>query len=393
MHNNCDSAPSRWVGVGRSGNPDAEAAACACLAGALAGRTDAQLLVVFASDTYTLDTLIPALHRGSGATPLIGCSTSGEIAASGPGDSSVVLIAFGGDFSVATACAEDASDDLRVAGADAAQAIHRIDERDHTVMMLLTDALAGDQQDIVRGAYGELGAAVPIVGGCAGDDLKMTRTYQFHGSRVVTNAVVSAAISSDGPFGIGVRHGWTTVGDSMLVTRSDRNIVYEIDGRPAMDVYFERLSPPAEAATDPFVFTRFTLEHPLGIARRAGEPIVRFITELDADNGALVCMATVPEGAYVWTLSGDERSVLDATDAACAEALAPLTDEPLAMIAFDCIARRSVLGEVGIRCEIDRIADQASGAAVAGFYTYGEIARTHGVNGFHNETLVVLAVG
>jgi hypothetical protein len=62
------------------------------------------------------------------------------------------------------------------------------------------------------------------------------------------------------------------------------------------------------------------------------------------------------------------------------------------MIAFDCIARRSVLGDAGIRAESDRIADIAAGAPVAGFYAYGEIARTRGLRGFHNQTLVVLSV-
>jgi hypothetical protein len=62
------------------------------------------------------------------------------------------------------------------------------------------------------------------------------------------------------------------------------------------------------------------------------------------------------------------------------------------MIAFDCVARRDVLGDLGIRAEIERLAVGASGAPVAGFYTYGEIARTRGPHGFHNQTLVVLSV-
>jgi hypothetical protein len=51
-----------------------------------------------------------------------------------------------------------------------------------------------------------------------------------------------------------------------------------------------------------------------------------------------------------------------------------------------------VLGDQGIKAEIDRVAAFANGAPVAGFYTYGEIARTQGMSGFHNQTLVVLAV-
>jgi hypothetical protein len=92
-------------------------------------------------------------------------------------------------------------------------------------------------------------------------------------------------------------------------------------------------------------------------------------------------------------MEGDEQSVLQATDDACAEALGNLGGQkPLGMIAFDCIARRGVLGDPGIAREVERVAEHAEGAPVAGFYTYGEIARTHGISGFHNQTLVVLAV-
>ena len=62
------------------------------------------------------------------------------------------------------------------------------------------------------------------------------------------------------------------------------------------------------------------------------------------------------------------------------------------MLAFDCVARRGVLGEEGIKKEIQSLADAAGGAPLAGFYSYGEIARTHGMRGLHNYTLAILSV-
>ena len=62
------------------------------------------------------------------------------------------------------------------------------------------------------------------------------------------------------------------------------------------------------------------------------------------------------------------------------------------MLAFDCIGRRGVLGDEGIQAEVNRLAASGAGAPVAGFYTYGEIARTRGMRGFHNQTLVVLSI-
>ena len=124
-----------------------------------------------------------------------------------------------------------------------------------------------------------------------------------------------------------------------------------------------------------------------------GPDQVRFIGGGDFAERSLSCIAEVPQGALVWIMEGDAGSVLGATDAAAADSLAALDGRsPLGMLAFDCIARRGVLGDDGIQAEIDRLATLAEGAPVAGFYTYGEIARTRGLRGFHNQTLVVLSL-
>jgi hypothetical protein len=295
---------------------------------------------------------------------------------------------------VATSLATDASADLRAAGEHAAGCIDGVDGRKYRALILLTDGLAGNQQEIVRGAHSVLGAGVPLVGGCAGDDLKMSRTFQLAGDQVVTNAVVAAALGSDAPLGIGVRHGWRRVGDPVLVTRSAGNWVFELDEQPALDVYLNRLAAPEAVRVDPAAFTRFAATHPLGLGRRSGEDHVRFIGEANFEDRSLGCIAEIPPAATAWFMEGDAESVIAATDSACEDALAPLGDgSPLGLIAFDCIARRGVLGDDGIRDEIGRLATAAGGAPVAGFYTYGEIARTHGAGGFHNQTLVVLALG
>jgi hypothetical protein len=383
---------NRWFAIGRSGGQDARRAGDEAAARALE-RDNAKLLVVFCSDSYDLKDLLAGINDRSGGVPLIGCSTAGEISTGGPDDTSVVVSAFGGDFSVATAATTGASAHLYEAGAKAAACIEKSDDKPERILIMLTDGLAGDQQQIVRGAYSVVGAGVRLVGGCAGDDLKMKATFQLHGNDVLSDAVVAAAVSSDAPFGIGVRHGWRRVGDPMLITRSSNNRVHTIENRPALDVYLERLDAPDQVRSDPASFTRFAQTHPLGLKTRAGEERVRFIGDADFDDRSLGCIAEVPQGGLAWFMEGDDQSVLAATDAACVDALATLGDHaPLGVVAFDCIARRGILGDEGIQTEIARIASNAGGAPVAGFYTYGEIARTQGVSGFHNQTLVVLAV-
>jgi len=282
----------------------------------------------------------------------------------------------------------------REAGAEVAAALAQVAGAPHHLLMLLTDGLAGDQQEIVRGAYSVAGAGMPLVGGCAGDDLRMAATHQFFNGEVLRDAVVAVGIGSDAPLGIGVRHGWRRLGEPMLVTSSTGNRVHTLDDRPALDAYLKHLGASEPAHPDQEGLARLALTHPLGLSRPNGEDKVRFIRGGDFAQRSLSCIAEVPQGALVWIMEGDARSVLEATDAACGESLAALSGRsPLGMIAFDCIARRAVLGDGGTRSEIGRIAAMASGAPVAGFYTYGEIARTRGARGFHNQTLVVLSVG
>jgi hypothetical protein len=381
--------PPRWFAVGASGGLEPEAGIHA--AGEALVHDDAKLLVLFCSESLDLVRLLAQIRTRSGSVPLIGCTTAGEIAPRGPGDAGVVVAAFGGDgFAVGTAVAKRASGDLRGAGRCVARCLPSREDRPHRVLLMLADGLSGDQQEVVRGAYRVVGAGVPLVGGCAGDDLKMSRTCQLHDDHVFTDAVVAAGIASDAPFGIGVRHGWRRVGEPMLVTDSSGNRVYTLDDRPALDVYLSHLGVGEPTEED---FARLALTHPFGLSRPIGEEQVRFISGADFADRSLSCIAEVPRGGLVWIMEGDADSVLAATNAACRDSLAALGGRPpLGMLAFDCIARRGVLGDQGIQSEIGRLTTVGGGVPVAGFYTYGEIARTRGMRGFHNQTLVVLSV-
>jgi hypothetical protein len=307
------------------------------------------------------------------------------------------MMAVGGaGLAVATAASVIEHDDLRAAGERVAACLDELPSEEqlpHRVLLLLSDGLAGDQQEVVRGAYRVAGASVPLVGGCAGDGLRMQTTHQLFDGDVLHRAVVGAAIASEAPLGIGVRHGWRRVGEAMLITRSESCVVHTLNDEPALDVYLRLLDAPPEAHTDPAAFTQFALTHPLGLSRRSGEE-VRFVAEANFAERSIVCIAEVPQGGLTWFMEGDEASVLEATEGACIDALAGLDGSPpVGVVAFDCIARRGILGDAGIQHEVDVIAQLVDGAPVAGFYTYGEIARTHGVSGFHNQTLVVLTLG
>src|ERR1700682_1409874 len=120
-------SPDRWVGVGHSDHIDAFSAGVEAATLALAGA-DARLLIVFCADGYDLPELLRGINQTSGDVPLVGCSTAGEIATSGPGDSGVVVTALGGSgFSIATSSADAVSGRLREASGDVAGCLEQVE--------------------------------------------------------------------------------------------------------------------------------------------------------------------------------------------------------------------------------------------------------------------------
>jgi hypothetical protein len=381
-------AAARWLGVGHAADADPNAAAVHAVAGALAGGDDPRLLLAFAAAAYDLPALAAGLAAAAPGIPLVGCTTAGELAPTGSHDGSLVVAALGGSgFAVSTVAIPDAAEDLRAAGVEAAAALGDVADRPHRVLLLLSDGLAGGQQELVRGAYSIAGAGVPLIGACAGDGLRMRSTGQLHDGRALTGAVVAAAIGSDAPLGIGVRHGWRSVGEPLHVTRTDRAAIVTLDDRPALDVYLERLRAPEEAHRDRDAFARFAHGRPLGLRRKAGEEHVRLIIGADFDSRTLRTAAEVPQGGLAWMMAPEPGGVREAGPQACADAVSALDGAPpIGIVAFGAASRRSLPDEPAA------LRHHAAGAPVVGFYGYGEIARARGVSGFHNEALAVLAV-
>jgi hypothetical protein len=237
---------------------------------------------------------------------------------------------------------------------------------------------------------------VPLVGGCAGDDLTYTRTHQFHGDRagveIVTDAVVGVGVGSDGPTGIGIAHGWRKVGEPLVVTSSAGGRLFEFDGRPALDVYLKAMGADRSLVEDAKAFRTRAFTSPLGMSRRAGEDI-RVVHDGDLRDGSLLCLADVPQGALTWLMEPDDEALVNAAVESSAQAIDGLGGaDPIGLLVFDCGARKVMLGESGVRREIAAVAEACGQVPFGGFYTYGEIARTHGARGMHHLTVVTLAL-
>jgi hypothetical protein len=381
---------TRWMGVGCSVDMDGRRAAVEAAREAVRGA-DPKLLIVFSGQDYDPAEIAGGLAEAAPGVPVIGASARGGITPDGPVDGGVVVTALGGPgLAVTTAAEEGISDRQRDAGVAVAKRADTGPDLPYKVLMLLTDGYTRRQEDILRGAYAIVGACVPLFGGAADG---AGASYQIHNGEVLRDGVVAAMIASDAPIGIGVSHGWRKVGSAMAVTRSDSARVYTLDREPALDRYLQMLDAPAEVYHDREAFSRWALPRPLGVQRRSGLAAKNMSHDVDFEGRTIGGGTEIVPGALVWATEGDAASVLDAVEVACQEAVKGLEgNAPVGLLTLSCMGSRAVLGEEGIREEVARIAGQSGGAPFAGFYTLGEIARTRGVDGFHNQTLVVLAL-
>ena len=266
----------------------------------------------------------------------------------------------------------------------------------HRTGILLIDTMAGNCEEVTLIAAAELGADEPLAGGAAGDDLKMLSTLVSCGARAASDAVVLAQIFSKAPLGLGVCHGHRPLSQPLRVTKAHGNVVEQIEGRPAWDVWRDATRAAAKAhdidvdalaAADE---TTFLLRFEAGLA--AGEEYKIRAPLSRTPEGAINFACGIPEGAVIRITESTPKDQIASAREAARRAKAKLGGGPAAgAIVFDCICRNLILCD-DFGGAVRGMVEELGGVPVAGFETYGEIALDVGdMSGFHNTTSVVLA--
>ena len=381
------------VGKGKAADGREAARRAAASARKAFADAKAELVLVFASPQYPGEAVLAGLHDVFAGTPLIGCSTAGEITTEGPDEGSVVIGVLGG-----VEARVGRGGDIR---RDADQAGRRLgrDLADHagSLVVLCTDGLTGNTAAAIAGLQAELGEGRTAIGGTAGDDFRFQRTHQFFRTETLTASAVGASLRGDFTFGAGVRHGWEPVGLPMRVTKSEGNRIVEINGQPAAKLYEDYFGDLVHRFHgEPL--GRMAVAYPLGLAVPGSpEYLLRAPFSVDA-RGGIDCKAAIPEGAEVRLMIGNPSRAIQAARIAAMEAIAQLKGRlPRIALVFNCVPRRRLLGRLAAE-EIEAIRDVLGrNVPLIGFYTYGEIAPLLGVaaeaSSFHNETVVILALG
>jgi hypothetical protein len=385
---------TRLGGFGHSDADDAQTAGREAVRGALAGRAPAagDLIIIFPSAGYDLEALHQAALAEAGAAAVVGATTVGAFTGEAQLQYGCVAAYIAATDGLSFGVSHVERDDSDIAGCTRRAAETARDrageELEHSVLMLLCDGLTPDQREMARGAYEVTSAIVPLVGGAAGDDLHWQATYTFGEGRVLSNGLVAVWINSPTAMAVSVDHGWRPFGKPMLVTRAEGAVIYELDGRPALEAYVSERG--AALKEDARSFGEKCMERPIGLPNAQGRYDLRQVHE-SVEGGGIVFSTGVPEQTVVQVMATDEDSLLEGARAAAEAAAAQLEQPARLALVFSCCTRASLLRD-RLADEVDVIAGVLGGVPAGGFYTCGEFARVTGSTGIHNSSVALLVL-
>lgn len=321
-------------------------------------------------------------------TPIIGCSTAGEICDVNVHDETLVATAVHFEHTkiqVAHATVTSVQDSY-LAGSSLAQQLRVVEGLRH--VLVFSDGLNVNGTQLTTGLRDNLPPSVTVTGGLAGDGDRFHSTMIYNGRSAAEHQIVALGFYGERlSVGYGSLGGWDSFGPLRRVTRSEGNVLYELDGQPALDLYKRYLGEHASAL--PYSALLFPLAlHEEG----TDDSVVRTILSVDEEKGSMTFAGDIPQDAQVKLMKANFDRLIDGAAGAAQAGLQKLgSSSPQLAILISCVGRKLVLKQ-RVEEEVESVRDVLGPTPVlTGFYSYGEIC-PHGQIGkceLHNQTMTV----
>lgn len=351
------------------------------------------LLLVFGSiDHFTSPQLHEALKQAPPGMLLLGCSTAGEITPDGVEEGTCTFTAIEFDrIGLRPGCTDlHGMDDSFAAGERIG---HQLATHDLKAVLVFGPGVRINGSALVDGISSIIGNGIPITGGLAGDGGAFRETFTLGEDGIASNKVVAVGLCGDSVrFGHGSFGGWEPFGPARKVTRCTGNILYELDGEPALDIYKRYLGDharnlPASGLLFPFAM--------LGEDHNA-VGLIRTILGVDAAEGSLILAGEINPDGYLRLMHASTDKLVNGAEAA-AEAANGMFESPGETLAIlvSCVGRKLVMGN-RVDEEVEAVGEVFNHKAVlTGFYSYGEISPfTPGAScKLHNQTMTITCLG
>jgi hypothetical protein len=391
------------VGMSRHHNPNVAGREAAQQALEKAGVSRPDFVFMFASIGYDQPSLVRTVREITGGAPLAGCSAEGTINGDDADESnfSVVVTAISSDeLQWTNGIVPGLEDDPRAVGKQLAQHLLPNLSADAIGLFVFPDGLT----DYLEPFFAELeenlpsDRFLPLWGGGAGNNVSVEEpTYQYCDDEVISGGVSYALLSGKAQAGWAISHGLVPIGSARRVTRSQGNVIYEIDGKPAIEVLKEYL--PEGALAEDRDWMRYAVS--LALTTKAPnymkdeEYVVRGVPAVKMADGSIIVQTEVPEGTSVWFSSRDKEKITSRFDRMARQIKEHLGDDkPKLVFQFECFTRGKSLFREQEKMQLLKRLRQSVGPDVpwVGFYTIGEIGPVEEHNLRHLYTSVVLAL-
>lgn len=354
--------------------------------------SDRTLLLLFGPSTL-IDSAsaIQELVRAYPKSHCLGCSTAGEIMDTTIHDDALVVAVI--KFEHTLIRDTFATINRHTASFKAGQRIAR-DLFDPSLrgVMVLSKGHDVNGSELVNGLNSELPASVVVTGGLAGDGERFQKTWVLVDGVPRVNAVSAIGLYGDRiRIGHGSQGGWDRFGPSRRVTKSDRNVLYELDGEPALDLYERYLGEKSkELPASGLLF-------PLAVRTDTSskQEVVRTVLNIDRRNKTMTFAGDIPQGWIVQLMRANfERLIDGAYNAAHSVTNFREFGSPTVSIVISCVGRRMVLKERTDE-ELDATIEVLpKNTRQIGFYSYGEISPyATGRCDLHNQTMTLTVIG
>ncbi len=349
---------------------------------------DAQLVIYFAaSSVFHGESMYEDLKRLYPRARIIGCSTAGEIAGTEVHDETCVATAI--NFS--TTRIEGAYAQIAVPEESAAtgEAIARQLKREGLVhVFVLAEGLKINGSELVRGLRSGLPSGVAVTGGLAGDGERFGRTSVRLDDTMQDGGVAIVGFYGDDlRVGYGSMGGWDPFGPERIITRAEGNVLYELDGAYALELYKKYLG--AHAAELPASGLLF----PISLRSNDDGPgVVRTILGINEADNSLIFAGEIPQGGYARLMKANIDRLIDGAQGAAEASHQSLAgSSPDLAVLISCVGRKLVLKQ-RVEEEVESVRDHLGTATMlTGFYSYGEIAPFSSTAKceLHNQTMTI----
>lgn len=362
-------------------------------AGALGEKV--QFVIVFGDRNLLLkEKYLEVINKAYPKAYIWGCSTAGEIYDTQVSDESIVVTAVHFEHSHIKTMHTKISDmsDSFEAGESLAKSI---DMKDLAHIFVLSDGLNVNGSDLVKGITKHLSSDVSVTGGLSGDGDRFTETLVFaDNAQPETKTISIAALYGNRlSLGHGSLGGWDQFGPERLVTKSKGNILYELDGESALELYEKYLGEDAKG------LPATGLLFPLCVRRQEDEKgVVRTILAVDKQKKSMIFAGDIQEGYFARLMKANFNRLIDGAVGAALECKKGMTNlEPDLAILISCVGRKMVLKQ-RIEEEVEGVREVVGEKTfLTGFYSYGEISPFNNnsrceQSELHNQTMTITTV-